>query len=314
MRIHLLITVIALLAASLPVAAQNNRQPKPAVSPETLALYVPGEFKGVKYRLMKPIDFDPSKTYPLILSLHGGAGRGTQNIMSLRNWNEWLADEELLRKHPAFVLAPQSNGSWSDSTSKLKLYPEPGSITAEDLPEGMRKFGAQIIERINEDGRNDEHAYGVLDEVFEFIDTKLTKQYKINIDRVYCLGHSMGGVGTFAAVYQHPDRFAAAIPSSGIFFPWLDAGRIKDVPLWIFHGDDDKVVDYIGSSHPFERLKKLNANTKFTTVTGKGHRSNVLTFNYTGDDPEKGYTTEYASDRCDKTERVWDWLFRQKRK
>ena len=30
--------------------------------PETLALYEPGEFKGVQYRLMKPIDFDPQKT------------------------------------------------------------------------------------------------------------------------------------------------------------------------------------------------------------------------------------------------------------
>lgn len=309
---NLISAAILLLFVALPVSAQNDKQPKPAVSPGTLALYEPGEFKGMKYRLMKPIDFDPGKTYPLILSLHGAGGRGNQNIKSLRNWNEWLADEDLRREHPAFVLAPQSNGSWLDNASDVQIYPEPGSITVEDLPEGMRKFGARLIGRIDEAGAVRE-PYGVLDEALELIDTKLTEQYKIDADRVYVLGHSMGGMGTFTAIYQHPDRFAAAIPSAGIFFPWLDAKRIQDVPIWIFHGDADPTVDYIGSSHPFQRLKKLKANAKFTTLKDVKHNANQYGFNYTGDDIEKGYITEYASDRVDKTDHIWDWLFRQTR-
>ncbi len=311
---HLINTALILLLATFPATAQNINPPEPNVSAETVALYVPGEFKGVQYRLMKPIDFDPSKTYPLILSLHGGSGRGTQNIKNLLIWNEYLADEDLRRKHPAFVLAPQSNGRWLDNTSEVKLYPEPGSITIDDLPESMRKFGPQMIERLEEAGRAPESVHGVLDEVLELIDTKLSKQYKIDADRVYVLGHSMGGMGTFTAIYQHPDRFAAAIPSAGHFFPWLDAKRIRDVPLWIFHGKPDKVVDYSGSRHVFDQLDKLNGNAKFTTLPGVGHGSeNSPAFKYTGDDPEKGYITEYASDRCDKTDHVWDWLFRQKR-
>ena len=306
-------TILFFLFCVSAIVAQNNNQPKPAVSPETFALYEPGEFKGVQYRLMKPINFDPNKTYPLILSLHGGAGRGTQNIKNLLIWNEYLANEDLRRKHPAFVLAPQSNGRWLDNTSEVKLYPEPGSFTIDDLPEEMRKDGARIIERIEEAGSSTEPVFGVLDEVLEFIDTKLSKQYKIDADRVYVLGHSMGALGTFTAIYQHPDRFAAAIPSAGAFYPWLDASRIQDVPLWIFHGDADKTVPYRGSRNVFDQLRKLNGNAKFTTLGGKGHGSSYHTFRYKGDDPEKGYITEYASDRCDKTDHVWDWLFRQKR-
>ncbi len=56
----------------------------------------------------------------------------------------------------------------------------------------------------------------------------------------------------------------------------------------------------------------LKGKTKLTTVTSVGHAP-TLSFNYPGDDPEKGYITEYASDRPDKTDDVWDWLFRQKR-
>jgi len=278
---HLINTAILLLFVTFPATAQNKNQPKPAVSAETLALYVPGEFKGVQYRLMKPIDFDPSKTYPLILSLHGGSGRGTQNIKNLLIWNQFLAGEDLRRKHPAFVLAPQSNGFWLDNTSEVKIH--------------------------------DDTSYGVLDEVLEFIDTELSKQYKIDADRVYVLGHSMGGMGTFTAIYQHPDRFAAAITSAGFFDPKLDLRRIQDVPLWIFHGDADKTAPYSQSRNLFDELKKLNGHAKFTTLAGRGHGSSYHSFRYSGDDPNKRYITEYASDRCDKTDHVWDWLFRQKR-
>ena len=110
------------------------------------------------------------------------------------------------------------------------------------------------------------------DEVLELIDTKLSKQYKIDADRVYVLGHSMGGMGTFTAVYQHPDRFAAAIPSAGFFPPWLDAKRIQDVPLWIFHGKPDKVVDYSGSRHVFDRLKQVKRQRQVHNVAGRGAR------------------------------------------
>ena len=64
----------------------------------------------------------------------------------------------------------------------------------------------------------------------------------------------------------------------------------------------------------FDRPNKLNGNAKFTTLPGVGHGpENTTAFKYTGDNPEQCYITEYASDRCDTTDHVWDWLFRQKR-
>ena len=74
-----------MLAVSSTGVGQDRQAPTPAVSPETLALYAPGEFKGVKYRLMKPIDFDENKSYPLILSLHGAGGRNQQFVRSLQD-------------------------------------------------------------------------------------------------------------------------------------------------------------------------------------------------------------------------------------
>ena len=105
-------TILAIGHQSSGLNAQQRRAPRAAVSSETLALYEPGSYKGVPYRLMKPIDFDPNRSYPLILSLHGAGGRGQNNLGNLRNWNELMANESLRRKHPCFVLAPQTNVPW----------------------------------------------------------------------------------------------------------------------------------------------------------------------------------------------------------
>ncbi len=298
---------VSFLFAASSVHAQKNRKRRPAVSKEVMALYEPGEFREVNYRLMKPIDFDPAKTYPLVLSLHGAGGRGTDNVQSLRNWNGWMAEEDVRRKHPCFVLAPQTDVSWSDPTSPLAIEPEVTDALIASVPEGMRG----LLSRRKERARRE--PVGDLGTVLDFIDTVLMKEYKIDADRVYCLGHSMGGFGTFTAIYQHPERFAAAIPSAGGFGPWRDVSRIKDVPIWAFHGTEDRTVNYIFTQHVFERLKAIGGNMKFTTLEGVKHNANANAFTYKGDDPVQGFTTAYASQRCDKTDDIWEWMFRQKR-
>jgi hypothetical protein len=84
------------------------------VSDEMLALFEAREFKGVKYRLLKPIDLaeNAGKKYPMILSLHGAAGVGKDNVRNLREWGTILGQEEFRRKHPCFVVVPQSPGMW----------------------------------------------------------------------------------------------------------------------------------------------------------------------------------------------------------
>ena len=105
--------VLALLLVTgsttfLPVQ-QNNRQAKQR---QLFRLYEAHSFEKIPYRLLKPIDFKAGgkKKYPLILSLHGAGGKGRDNLKNLRNWNGYLADETLRRKHPCFVAAPQPSG------------------------------------------------------------------------------------------------------------------------------------------------------------------------------------------------------------
>lgn len=123
----------------------------------------------------------------------------------------------------------------------------------------------------------------------------------------------MGGFGAWTAVAEQPDRFAAAIASAGWLGPWFDAAAVKDVPVWSFQGAKDKAAQVSMGHSTFARMQAIGAKLKFTELAKHGHNVNEAAFTYTGDTAANGGVTKYASDRCDPTPDVWDWLFRQKR-
>ena len=275
------------------------------VSAQVLALYEGREFKGVPYRLLKPIDLEKNlgKKYPMILSLHGAAGTGTDNVRNLRYWNSVLAQEELRLKHPCFVVVPQTTIPWQ--TTKSIAY-----FTKENISNMPKEWLAVSNGRFERMQRNPSAAK--LDSVFLLLDA-LAKELPIDTDRVYVLGHSMGGFGTWTAVAEQPDRFAAAITAAGWPGPWLDAKAFKDIPIWSFQGAKDKPEQVVLGNSTFEWMKAIGAKMKFTEVANTGHGVMFPAFSYTGDSEENTGVTKHASDRCDKTPDVWDWLFGQKR-
>lgn len=227
-------------------------------------LYEPSIYKDLPYRLLKPVNFDSSKKYPLIISLHGAGGRGSDNKKQLKAWNGQLAEESIRKEFPAYVLAPQSKGLWNtDQLNQIK----------------------EVIKTIP----------------------------AVDMKRIYILGHSMGGHGTFIYIQADPDYFAAAAPSAGAGLKstpeFIDAGKIKDLPIWTFHGDNDKVCLYEKVRKVFEEVKQLGGNLKLTTWKGGSH--GVSGKFIPGD---KSGVTEYSSELCDKENHFLKWLFKQKRK
>jgi predicted peptidase len=279
-----------------------------SIDPEALRpllkLYEAREFEGVKYRLLKPIDLaeNPGKKYPMILSLHGAGGSGNDNIRNLRAWNVTMTQDELRRKHPCFVVVPQSVGPWRTPGMALDYTDEKIAKMSADWQEVIAPRRTHLQ---NPRGAN-------LDRVFKLLD-EMAKEFPIDTDRVYVLGHSMGGFGTWTAVTQEPDRFAAAISSAGWIGPWVDVTRIKDLPMWSFQGAKDKPAQISLGNATFGRMKQLGHNLKFTEMANRVHNVGEAAFMYTGDSPVEGGVTKYASEKCDKTADVWDWLFRQKR-
>lgn len=105
----------------------------------------------------------------------------------------------------------------------------------------------------------------------------LEANYRIDKNRIYLTGLSMGGDGTWTLAMFQPDRFAAIAPVCGWSSP-LEAYKIAGIPVWAFHGARDLVVPAKGSEDMIVELQKLGAQAKLTIYPDAGHDSWTETY------------------------------------
>lgn len=104
----------------------------------------------------------------------------------------------------------------------------------------------------------------------KFIDA-ITEKYPIDKNRIQLTGVSMGGFGTWHLAMAYPDMFASIVPVCGGGMPW-NAG-VLTMPIRIFHGDADTVVNVRESIDMYEALKKTNPNVEISILPGVGHNA-----------------------------------------
>ena len=101
----------------------------------------------------------------------------------------------------------------------------------------------------------------------------VVRELHVDEDRIYLTGLSMGGFGSWRLAASHPERFAAAAPICGGGEP-EQAGRLKHLPIWAFHGDADTAVPIDRSQQMVDAVRKAGSKTvRFTTYEHVGHNS-----------------------------------------
>ena len=105
------------------------------------------------------------------------------------------------------------------------------------------------------------------------------KELKIDPKRVYVTGVSIGGFGCWDIIQREPDLFAAAIPVCG-GADTAFAETLKNMPIWIFHGDNDTIV-YTKRSRDMAAALKTAGSKKFkyTEYPNTGHDAFTPTYN-----------------------------------
>ncbi len=117
--------------------------------------------------------------------------------------------------------------------------------------------------------------------------------HRVDKNRIYVTGLSMGGYGTWALAQAYPDRFAAIMPVCGGGDP-SKVEPLKNLPIWIFHGGKDTAVPVKRSEEMVEALKSIQApGVKFTLYP---------------DAPHDSWTETYSNPE------VWKWLLEQSKK
>lgn len=187
------------------------------------------------YRLYVPTKYSPAHPWPLVVALHGlGA---TEDSM----FGALYGVPKLAEQHGFIVVAPLG----------YRVDAGYGAFRAPGQPSR----------------RSDLSEEDVL-EVLQLV----RQQYKIDENRIYLMGHSMGGFGTWALAADHPEIWAALGPISGGGNP-ANVEKYKSIPEIVVHGDADTVVPVMSSRVMVEAMKKLGVEVNYIEVAGGNHIS-----------------------------------------
>lgn len=199
----------------------------------------------------------------LVVFLHGAGERGNDNQQQLRHCVRFFLHDTVSRRYPFLLLLPQcpEEQRWVNTDWRLPAHQMEPTPTAQ------------------------------MQGVMAIIDS-LKQARAIDPARIYVCGISMGGFGTWDALQRYPEQFAAAIAICGGGDPDY-ASRLKDIPLYIFHGDKDKLVKPDRSQQMYKALKRLNSkDLHYIHYADLGH---------------------FCWDRAFATPGIFQWLFSKQR-
>ncbi len=266
-----------------------------ALKNETLAKFKQFTFedaetgKTMAYNLMVPADYDGTKSFPLVLFMADASTVGKDVTAPLTQGYGALvfASERDQQKHPSFVLVPQYT-EWA--------VQDDWSTTAEV------EMTIRLLKAV-------------------------CKEYKVDTNRLYTTGQSMGGMMSFYFNITHPDLFAASLFVSS---QW-DTTKMKDFGMkhffYIVAGGDQKASG--GMKALAEVLKQQNARVDSASwsaklpqadqerlaeeLIAKGGNINFIKWETESVLPETGRAMEHMAsfDYGYKIAAVRDWLFEQ---
>jgi S-formylglutathione hydrolase FrmB len=199
----------------------------------------------IPYTLFVPSTYDPKKPAPLVVTLHG------LNITPLQ---QMLFDgtTDFAERSGFIVLAPMgfNVSSWWGSRAGTPVD------TASVKPGGDIRYTNTELAEID--------AMGLLKSIRE--------QYAVDSERIYLMGHSMGGAGTYYLGGKYNDIWAGLAPIAG-------AGGIADgaaerytsLPTLIMHGGKDSIVPAANSRKAVAALQAVGAPHIYLEFPEKDH-------------------------------------------
>jgi len=195
------------------------------------------------YRLFRP---EASGKLPLVVYLHGSGGQGDDNLKQIGLGNifgtrVWLLPQNQ-KAFPCYVLAPQSDRGWA------RYDPA--------------KLEKGVYEMVSGAGQGVQMALKVID--------ALRQEFSIDDQRIYVMGQSMGGAGTWNMIASRPNFFAAAVTCCGSISK--DDGTASiETPVWNFHGDSDQTVPVSISRDRIAARKKAGGHPLYVEYAGVDH-------------------------------------------
>ena len=194
--------------------------------------------KRLFYGLYLPQGYDKAKTYPLVVALHGLNGSPGQ-ILAYPRLTKYADQEGYI------LVAPMGYNArgWYGSRGK-------GGGRGAD-PKNLGELSEQDVMEV----------------------LKLTrKNFKIDSNKIYLFGHSMGGGGSMHLAMTYPDIWAAiAVIAPAAYGNRDRLATAKDIPAYVVQGDQDRLVSVRQTRLWVEKMKDLGMKHEYIEVKGGGH-------------------------------------------
>jgi len=199
----------------------------------------------IPYTLFVPSTYDPRKPAPLVVDLHGLNITPLQQIL-------FDGTTDFAERYGFIVLAPMGfnlSGWW-------------GSRTGTPVATAAMKPGGDVRYSTSELAEIDTMA----------LLKSIREQYAVDSDRIYLMGHSMGGAGTYYLGGKYNDIWAGLAPISGAGgIADGAAERYKSLPTLIMHGATDSIVPAATSRRAVAALQAVGAPHIYLEFPDKDH-------------------------------------------
>lgn len=233
-RMMAFVAASSVWVAAVAPAAQPPKSTQSRIEKKTYDFKDAG--KEMEYALFVPSQYESAKKVPLIIALHG-LGSNPQQIIRYRGFTD------LAEKHGYIIAAPMGYNSsgWYGALDLTKKADPPnlGELSEKDV---MNVLGI------------------------------VRKEYNVDSNRIYLMGHSMGGGGTIHLAIKYPDVWAALGPiAPALFRPATDVEKIKHLPIIYIQGDNDRLCPVSTARRWVEQMKKHEMTIEYIEVPGGDH-------------------------------------------
>lgn len=215
------------------------------------------ELGNLPFRLLLPENYDPTKEYPLIYFLHGAGERGDDNEKQLTHGGDYFTTDSFRVKFPAIVVFPQcpSDGYWIGYSVRERIRNK-STVTFDEVFE--KPINEQVLLK------------GLLEHI--------QLNYKIDRNRQYVMGLSMGAMGLLEMLARWPDEFAAAISICGGGSLKAAKNYANKVSIFLTHGVLDDVIPVHFSRDLLYTLMDLEADVEYIEFDEVYHNAWEPTF------------------------------------
>jgi dienelactone hydrolase len=226
--------LLSILIAAAAAPAQSY-----VPGPQVLTFFSDVDDTDQPYALYLPKNFNAAKKYPLVVSLHGAWSNHRLNLKRVFGKGNAAGETDAV------------------ATRYFQEFRDVPFIVASPYARGTMGY----------QGIPEKDVYDVVADV--------KRRFPIDEDRVYLTGLSMGGGGTLWLGLTRPDLWAAIAPVCPAAPDGTDelAGNALNIPVHLFHGDQDPAVPVNVSRTWHKRLLGLDTAVEYIEYPGVKHNS-----------------------------------------